>query len=161
NLIFIRNSLKTAINGGLIDPEQLKALSLGNPFQAGVKLGNSNNSSSNPFNTTFVTGNHLSGVDVYLRQSFDFGLNDSVVQDTVTYYEFYPRLRLEHAVSYSTNGYDYHDYNPTSADYLKYYEFIVPTDTILFQDKWKDFSNQFAIYTYPDKKNKNQFLKLH
>lgn len=161
NLIFIRNSLKTAINGGLIDPEQLKELSLGNPFQAGVKLGNSNTSSSNPFNATVVTGNHLSGVDLYLRQSFDFGQKDSVVQDTVTYYEFYPRLRLEHAVSYSTNGYDYHDYNPTSADYLKYYEFIVPTDTILFQDKWKDFSNQFAIYTYPDKKNKNQFLKLH
>ncbi|QEC72864.1 hypothetical protein FSB73_15420 [Arachidicoccus ginsenosidivorans] len=161
NLIFIRNSLKTATNGGLVDPDQLKDLSLGDPFQAGVKLGNSNTSTSNPFNATVVTGNTFTDVSLYLRQSFDFGQKDSVVQDTVTYYQFYPRLRLEHAISYTTHGYNYHDYNPTSDDYLNYYNFIVPTDTILFEDKWKDLTNQFAIYTYPDKKNKNQFLKLH
>ena len=161
NLIFIRNSIKTGINGGLVNPDQLADLALGNPFEAGVKLGNSNTTTSNPFNATVVTGNKFSDISLYLRQSYDFGQKDSVVQDTITNYLFYPRLRLEHAISYTTHGYDFHDYNPTSDDYLRYYDFIVPTDTILFEDKWRDLSNQFAIYTYPDKKNKNQFLKLH
>lgn len=161
NLIFIRNNLKTATNGGLVDPDQLADLALGNPFEAGVKLGNSNTTTSNPFNANVITGNTFSDITLYLRQSYDFGQKDSLVKDTVTYYMFYPRIRFEHAISYSSHGYNYHDDNPTSDDYLKYYNFIVPTDTILFEDKWKDLTNQFAIYSYPDKKNKNQFLKLH
>lgn len=161
NFIFIRNSLKAATNGGLIDPKELDDLSLGSPFSAGVKLGNSNTTTSNPFNSAVITGNKFTDITLYLRQSYDVGQKDSLVQDSTTYYMFYPRLRFEHSIKFTSHGYDFHDNNPTSDDYLNYYDFIVPTDTLIFEDKWKDITNQLAIYTFPDKKNQNQFLKLH
>ncbi|MGF7230074.1 putative porin [Arachidicoccus sp.] len=161
NFIFIRNSLKAATNGGLVNPADLHNLTLGSSFAVNTRLGSSNSRTNDPFNTTVTTGNITKDVTLYFRQSYDFGQKDSLVKDTITYRLFYPRLRLEHSIKYTNYDYSFVDNNPIASDYLNYFDLIVPTDTINFHDNWKELNNEFAIYTYPDKKNTNQFLKLH
>lgn len=161
NLLFIRNSLKAATNGGLADPSSMDSLALSSTLEAVTKLGNANTTSSNPFNASISTGNIFQDVTFYLRQSYDFGQKDSIMKnDTVQFRLFYPRLRIEHTIKYATYSYSYADNEPIASDYLQYYNFIIPSDTVSFKDRWKELTNEFALYTYPVKKNTNQYLKL-
>ncbi|WP_197492226.1 putative porin [Arachidicoccus ginsenosidimutans] len=162
NFIVIRNSMQAAINGGLVDPASLDNLALGNTLEAVTRLGSGNTASSNPFNASVATGDIFKDVTLYLRQSFDLGQKDSIMKnDTVVYRLFYPRLRFEHSIKFTNYNYSYIDKSPVADDYLEYYQFIAPSDTINFHDNWKELTNEFALYTYPVKKNSNQYLKLY
>ena len=160
NFILIRNSLKAATNGGLVNPGQLDSLALGSLQSAFVKLGQNNNGASNPFNASVNTGDIFNDFTLYFRQSYDLGQKDSIVKDSITYRLFYPRMRFEHTIKYSSYNYSYVDDNPDINSYLQYYNFIVPADTVRFHDGWKTLTNEAALYMFPVKKNSNQYLKL-
>ena len=164
-LIYLNNKLKASENGGLRNEDQLKNLSLNNPFEANVRLGDSLNPSpsGNVFKTNVITGTYYRESIIYLRQYFDFGQKDSIiVNDSTTTRLFYPRLRLQHSLSYSSNLYEYHDWAVKASDYINYFKFYggSANDSILFRDKWSNLTNEFSIITFPDKKNVAQFLRL-
>ena len=98
-----------------------------------------------------------------MRHSYDFGQKDSLVTDSVTYKLFYPRIRLQHTFEYSKNSYEFHDYLPDDSDYYKYFNYQLSPgeDTVKFNDTWQNLTNDFAIISYPQKNNLNQFLKLN
>jgi len=79
--------------------------------------------------------------------------------DTVVVPLFYPRLRLEYNFKMSSYRYRFEDAYPDSAYYKTYYQ-LDTTKFFFMQDYWKEFLNDFSIYTFPDKKNPQQFLKL-
>ncbi|MDE1193476.1 MAG: hypothetical protein PW786_15220 [Arachidicoccus sp.] len=161
NFIILRNNLKAATNGGLVNPSGLDSLALGDLSQALVKLGVNNTNASNPFNASVNTGNIFNDFTLYFREAYDLGQKDSIVKDTVTYRLFYPRMRFEHTIKYSSQNYSYVDDNPDVSSYSQYYNFIVPSDTVRFHDSWKIFTNEAALYLFPVKKNSNQYLKLY
>ncbi|MDR0792104.1 MAG: putative porin [Chitinophagaceae bacterium] len=162
NIIYFQNSLKASVNGGLIDPNDLNNVALGDIFSIPTKLANGAVYNNNPFSTGVSTGNIFTDKTLYLRHSYDFGQKDSIVEnDTVRQRMFYPRLRLQHSFQYANYSYEYIDANPVTQNYLDYFNYIAASDTILFKDRWQELTNEFAIYTYPDKKNSAQFLKLY
>ncbi len=162
--IYLSNKLKASENGGLVVDSQLQNLSLNNPIEANIRLGNnlSNYNTGNIFNTAVNIGTYYRESMFYLRQYYDFGQKDSIVHDSTVIRLFYPRLRLQHSISYSSNIYEYHDDALDSTSYINYYHYYGANnlDTILFQDKWRDLNNEFSIITFPDKKNVAQFLRL-
>ncbi len=158
--IYINNKLRSAENGGLQDDNKLDSLSLNDPFEAETRLGSSATSSRNFFNTNITTGNSYNESTFFFRQYYDFGQKDSLVQDTITYKLFYPRIRLQHSIKYSRNSYTFQDKAPNAEDYYQFYRFILSNDTITYNDNWQNLTNDFSIISYPEKNNLNQFLKL-
>jgi hypothetical protein len=49
----------------------------------------------------------------------------------------------------------------TSSFYSDFYNLILPNpiDSVLLTESWREWSNDFSIYQYPDAKNLQQFLK--
>ena len=107
-----------------------------------------------------------------LRQQYDLGRKDSIVTDSTVLPLFYPRLRFEHTLNYGKYSYTYQDVpvstsdqsnKPDSAYYASRYGFQLPSvrDTsVLFRDGWKEISNDFSIYQFPDVNNLQQFIRL-
>lgn len=161
NFIFLRNNLKAATNGGLVNTGALDSVALGDLGTVPVKIGmNNSNTAGNPFIASVNTGNIFKDLTLYFRQSYDLGQKDSIVKDTVTYRLFYPRMRFEHMIKYSDYNYSYVDNAPDANSYLTYYTLIVPANTLQYHDNWKMLTNEAAIYMFPVKKNSNQYLKL-
>lgn len=161
NLIGIRNSNRGAVNGGIINFDELKGKGVNSPYIAATRIGSIGNASPSPFKVSISSGNENKDFTLYYRHSYDFGQKDSLqVNDSTMVRLFYPRLRFEHAAKYAEYEYNFKDVNPNPDSYLQYYGLIVQNDTVLYKDKWKELSNQLAIYTYPDKKNIAQFVKV-
>src|SRR4051812_13610374 len=162
NLIFFTNKLRASENGGLQNPEDLKNLSLNDPFGAYVRLGNKISSEGrNPFSTNVQIGTIYHESTFFLRHYYDFGQKDSIrVNDSTLIKLFYTRLRFQHILKYSSNEYSYNDFALNPTDYTTYFDYTPTGDSILFKDTWRDITNEFSIYTYPDKKNTSQFLKV-
>jgi len=162
--IFINNKIRSSENGGTQTQgalDSLKASSgLGSVFQLPVKLGDASAYQNNFFTAGISTGTIYDESIILFRQYYDFGQKDSVVQDTVTYRLFYPRLRLQHTFKYSSNTYVFQDQNPSDSSYRYFYNYIITNDTIYYKDKWTNVSNDFSIISFPEKKNLNQYLKL-
>jgi hypothetical protein len=84
-----------------------------------------------------------------------------VVNDSTTYYLFYPRLRLQHSFQINTYNYQYIDNSPDSSThfYQKAYGFLsTPLPGFNIQDKWSQIINDFSLFQYPVAKNQSQFL---
>ena len=162
--IYLNNKLKASNNGGLQYDSALQNLSLNNPVEAKVRLGNllSAQPVGSIFNTTINLGTYYRESVLYLRQYYDFGQKDSLVLDSSVVRLFYPRLRLQHSVSYASNINEYHDYSADSTSYITYFKYYGAKngDTLLFQDKWRNLTNEFSIITFPDKKNAAQFFRV-
>jgi hypothetical protein len=160
--IFISNKILASENGGLKPNQNVDSLAFNDPFGASTKLGNGLAPAPRSiFGSTIPAGTQYKELTLLMRHSFDFGQKDSLVTDSVTYKLFYPRIRLQHTIQYSTNNYEYHDYLPVDSDYLTYMHYVVSTDTVRFNDAWQNLSNDFAIISYPQKNNLNQYLKLN
>jgi hypothetical protein len=71
-------------------------------------------------------------------------------------------VRLEHTIALSTYNYRFRDTYAGSEYYKDLYGLTLSKDrdTFFNRDKWKDLTNDFSIYTFPDAKNPQQFLKL-
>ena len=160
--IYIKNRLKSSENGGLQNPDDLKTLSLNDPFGAYTRLGTAlSNQGRNPFSTNVTIGTSYQESVFLLRHFYDFGQKDSIrVNDSTLVRLFYTRLRFQHTLTYSSNEYKYNDLALVPSDYTTYFNYTPPADSILFKDKWNDLTNEFSIYTFPDKKNTAQFLRV-
>jgi hypothetical protein len=170
-MILILNKILSSENGGLKPDQNTDSLAFNDPFGASTKLGNSLVTPRSIFNATVNTGTQYKELAFLMRHSYDFGQKDSLVTDTATYKLFYPRIRFQHTLQYSKNSYEYHDFLPITGtdyqsainDYATYMHYQVSpgTDTISFNDTWQNLTNDFAIISYPQKNNLNQFLKLN
>jgi hypothetical protein len=163
NFIFISNKILSSENGGIKPGQNLDSLSFNDPFGASTKLGDNLVTYRSIFNSTINTGTQYKELLLLMRHSYDFGQKDSLVTDSVTYKLFYPRIRLQHTISYAQDNYEYHDFLPVDSDYYKYMHYNISTaeDTVKFNDTWRNLTNDFAIISYPQKNNLNQFLKLN
>lgn len=161
-LFIISNKNAASENGGLQNEEELDSL-VRDAYELSTRLGISGIASRNPFNTRVNTGNIYKESIFFLRHHYDLGTKDSLVTDSTVIKLFYPRIRFEHDVQYSTREYQFIDYNVDSVNslrYQQYFNYKNTNDTIRYIDKWNKLSNTFSIISYPEKNNLSQFLKL-
>ena len=160
-LILLGNTLKKSENGGitsdsfLLDPNHKKRYSIP------VNLGNAIPFEPNPFLSTVTTGNIYKDFTFFFRQTYDIGKKDSVaINDSTTEYLFYPKLRVQHSLTYSTYNYLYKDDNADTNVYKAWYDTLVKIgpDSFFVRDKWTVISNDFSLLQFPDTKNPGQFL---
>ena len=166
------NNLQTAENGGIrSDHDYLNDnLVYKDRFSIPTNLGTGEGYSTNFFSTKIYTGNRYREFTALMRQQYDLGKKDSLVTDSTVIPLFYPRVRFEHTISYSTYKYQFFDiphstntgfYIPDSAYYNDNYGMVLNSgDSVHFTDRWKSLVNDFSIYQFPDAKNLQQFVKL-
>ena len=172
--ILVSSKLSASDNGGIRNPSDLDSNAYSNQATLPVWLGNGLlRAASNPFSPNISTGTRYTTTTYLLRQQYDLGQKDSIVTDSSVIPLFYPRVRLEHTLSYSSYSYQFADLSrPTyyyldSGYYAAHYGLnYLPSpdslvaDTFLRRDRWHDFTNDFSIYQFPDSKNPQQFIKL-
>src|SRR5262249_53544783 len=150
------NALQSAENGGIVSDTFLnnKNSAFNDRFNVPVNIGGANAYSRDFFNTKLKTGNRYTEFRFLLRQQYDFGKKDSIVNDSSVIKLFYPRIRFEYTFLYGKNRYVFQDLTPDSAFYKDRYNIeVLPSDTVYFNDKWTQLTNDFSIYQFPDIKN--------
>ena len=166
--VLITNNNRSAENGGIVSDT---FLTTSNPaysdrFNIPVWIGGDGNFSNNFFTTAVNTGNIYRQQHFYLQHQYDFGQKDSLLKEEDSTYSryFYPRLRFQHTLHYNNQRYQYIDNNiiaPGSDTVYQYRYGFTPIDVpFALNDKWRDLSNEAAIFLFPEKTNQNQFLKL-
>lgn len=159
--VMLLNKSASSENGGLVNSNLIDSLSLNNPYELETRLGISGVSFRNPFNTSIATGTTYKEQNFVWKQTYDIGQKDSIVKDTVTTYLFYPRLRFQNEIKYQSNQFAFADANPLALNYDQYFNYKLPVgQTMLFQDQWKRFTNEFSLVSFPEKTNPNQFLQV-
>ncbi|QEC69904.1 hypothetical protein FRZ67_22355 [Panacibacter ginsenosidivorans] len=159
--IFINNKMQSSDNGGVQDDKALaNNESFSDPFRIPTRLGTESQFTRNPFSTKITTGTEYKQNILLFRQQYDLGQKDSLVTDSVTYHLFYPRIRFQHSIEFTRENYLFQDLVPIDSLYLKYYNFNLSSDTVSFRDQWSKLTNEFAVVSFPEKNNQNQFLKL-
>ena len=167
--ILTANALSTSENGGIVSPLAFDSTQYTNQNTIPVKLGNQLQlTGGNPFSSKVTTGTKYSQVTLLMRQQYDLGQKDSIVTDSSVIPLFYPRLRMEHTLSYSSYNYKFIDYYSPAQGYLldtNYYADnlglnVNGADSVIRQDSWHVISNDFSLYQFPDSKNPQQFIKL-
>ncbi|MEP6584735.1 MAG: putative porin [Ginsengibacter sp.] len=168
--VLLGNKLSASENGGiqndsfLVDPKRKKR------FNVPVNLGGNVEQTFNVFSTKVSTGNFYNNFTAFFRQSYDFGIKDSIIiNDSTTDYLFYPKFRFQHTINYSSYTYRFRDtlgvlaYAQADAAILKkWYDITInPSGGLNFwvQDKWKTVSNDFSIKQFPETKNPAQFIE--
>lgn len=169
-LILLGNKSEVAENGGIAnDKDYLTDPNYDRRFTIPVKLGNDVEYTPNPFSTgEALLGNHYGEFNVLLRQQYDFGRKDSIVTDSTSIPLFYPRVRFEHTFNYSSQEYQFQDDSTRairdSAYFIQFYRYdsTYPFEKlgVLKEDRWRQVANDFSIYTFPDAKNQQQFVKV-
>lgn len=170
--VFLLNSLEAGENGGIRNDKDY----LNNPVYADDRytiptyLGGTPNYTNNFFSTNISTGNKYKETTLLLRQQYDFGRKDSVVTDSTVIPLFFPRLRFEHEFRYGSYRYNYVDQPSASLDaqnvpdsvyYDSVYQLRVRKDTGLnIVDRWREITNDFSVYQFPDANNLHQFIKV-
>lgn len=171
-MIALRNSLQSAENGGIQSDTFIsnKSQLYFDRFGVPTNISNSTGRSMNVFSNALVTGNKYSSFNFLLRQQYDFGKKDSLVTDSSVIKLFYPRFRFEHTVQYNRYDYLFQDARPDPDYYQTHYnlnisEWQIPmlpqaVDTMRFGQKWEEIVNDVSIYSFPDIRNQQQFLKV-
>jgi len=163
--ILVANAIQASENGGIIDTAQKPILDntvYKDRFNIPTYIGGDEAFSSNFFSTNITTGNKYNDFTALLRQQYDLGKKDSLVTDSTVIPLFFPRLRFEHTISYNKQRYTFLDYVGDSVYYKKNYDTSLrkPIDTFIVRESWQVLTNDLSIYTFPDAKNLQQFLKL-
>jgi hypothetical protein len=161
-VILLGSKLESAENGGIKDLKDLDSNVYKNRFTIPTQIGPSENfaNSLNPFGVEITTGTFYTSATYMLRQQYDLiGKKDSIVTDSTVIPLFYPKVRVEHTLSYQTYHYRFVDYNPDTTYYINNLDFVATPDTIRLSDTWHNLSNDFSLYSFPDAKNPQQFLK--
>ena len=162
--IYLSNKIAVSENGGVQNDSLLKDFRFTNRYLIPGRLSGAENPQRNPFNTRIVTGNVYSENTFLLKQQYDFGQQDSlVVNDSTVIRLFYPRLRLQHTLTYTGQSFEFRDLFE-GADKIKNYDTFfnvkLPGDSqFVFRNAWKDLQNDFSIISFPEKNNQNQFIK--
>ena len=161
-VVVVGNKLQSGENGGIKDDgNYLDSVPYEERSTIPTQLGPNQPGSRDFFRSDIATGTRYTSATYLLRQQYDLGQKDSIVTDSVVIPLFYPRLRLEHTISYSTYHYRFTDETRDSAYYgRKYNIHHDTTDRFFLRDFWKQLINEFSIYQYPDAKNPQQFIKV-
>ena len=157
----INNHIRASENGGIENVDDLSDPNRKDRFSVPVNLGNNAAYRTNPFVTNILTGNTYKDFTCFLRQQYDLGKKDSVaINDSTMEYLFYPKLRLQHTVTYQKMLYAFGDVYADSIIYKKWYniDFDAPTDTFSISETWKSISNDFSLIQFPDTKNTAQYF---
>ena len=160
-LIFVGNTLRASQNGGIVNDSLLADPNSKDRFSIDVNLGNRNGFSSNPFSTKVNTGNIYKDFTILFRNSYDLGKKDSlIINDSTTEHLFYPKLRIQHTLQYSSYNYKFLDNFADSAIYKDWFnvQFAKALDTFSIQEKWSVLSNDLSLYSFPETKNPTQFI---
>ena len=166
----VSNKLQSAENGG-IDPDYLDDPLFNKRYTIPIKLGGDPEFGTDFFSNKMNTGNRYKEFNFLMRQQYDLGKKDSLVTNSTVIPLFYPRLRFEHTLKIGKYNYRYLDFKdetplvnnaPDSIYYDSLYNhYAVPdNDSVQIQDQWRELSNDFSIYQFPDAKNLHQFIKL-
>jgi hypothetical protein len=170
--VIVSNKLQSQESGGIQRTSDLHdPVYSADRYTIPTYLGGDPRFATNFFNTTIYTGNRYNETNFLLRQQYDFGKKDSLVTDSTVIPLFYPRVRFEHTINYGKYRYIFQDLpvssadqrnSPDSAYYASRYNIIFPTTDsfIKFQDQWREITNDFSIYQFPDVKNLQQFIKV-
>lgn len=162
-IVVVGNKLESGENGGIrTDISYLDSTSYENRSTIPTKLGPiAGGSRSGLIASNLPTATHYTTATYLLRQQYDLiGQKDSIVTDSSVIKLFYPRVRLEHTLSYKEYNYRFNDFAPDSS--YAFYKAAYGVDTpalSMLRDEWKVLSNDFSFYTFPDAKNPQQFLK--
>ena len=168
--VLLGNKIKTSENGGITNDSTLQENIYSKRFSVPVTFGGDVQESFNVFSTAVSVGNFYSNFTAFFRQSYDFGIKDSlIINDSTTEYLFYPKFRFQHTLNYSTSTYKFRDTlaDLTSAEadaatLKQWYNINVnsyPDLNFFVQDKWAFVSNDFAIRQFPETKNTGQFIE--
>ena len=167
--VLLGNKLSSSENSGikadsfLQDPNRKKRLAV--PVNLGGDVEN-----PNIFSTKISTGNLYTNFTAFLRQSYDLGKKDSIIiNDSTTEYLFYPKLRFQHTINYTSSNYGFEDTlnnsafaQSDSAFFQQHYDTTLnPKYGLDFsvKDKWKFVSNDFVIRQFPETKNQGQYIE--
>jgi hypothetical protein len=163
-VLVVGNKLQSGENGGIRTdiPYLDSAGGFDERFTIPTQLGPNSSGGRNPFVTNIAVGTFYTNATYLFRQQYDLGQKDSlVINDTTTVPLFYPRLRLEHTISYNTYKYRFRDNEADSLMYDSLYNIPLnkSADTFFLQDYWRVLVNDFSIYQFPDAKNPLQFAR--
>jgi hypothetical protein len=160
-LVLLSNKLQASENGGLSDINRIEDPTI-KLYNLPTKIGGDQSHRSNFFDPKFSTSNRYKEFNFLLRQQYDLGRKDSIITDSSVIPLFYPRLRFEHSLKTGNYNYVFSDLQADSAFYKNFYTYTLsqPIDSISFTDDWRELSNDFSIYQFPDAKNLHQFIKL-
>jgi hypothetical protein len=164
NLYFVvlANTIQSNENGGIkTDKDYINdVLTYRERSTIPVQLGDYVLAGQSFLNSKLNTGNKQSTSTIFIRQQYDLGKKDSIVTDTTVVRLFYPKFRMEYSFQYNSHRYRYFDSNPDTPFYVKNYNFLTtPSGSFNIEEKWKDMINDFSLYSFPDEKNPQQFLK--
>ena len=170
-VVIVNNALQASENGGILaDQDYLHDPIYKDRFTIPTRLGGDNSAGNDFLSTRLGTSNKYTEVTLLLRQQYDLGRKDSLVTDSTVLPLFYPRLRFEHTLSFTSHKYVFQDaqragstsfYRPDSTYYQDVYGYTInPGDTVYLRDRWKELVNDFSIYTFPDANNLQQFFKV-
>ncbi|HEX4957885.1 MAG TPA: putative porin [Lacibacter sp.] len=153
--------LKASENGGIKSNRFLDSLpAFGDRVNIPTNLGGASSLGGVAFfNNTVTTGNNYNVTQWLFRQHYDVGKKDSVVTDSNVVYLFYPRFRLQHTLQYSRYFYEYYDGAVDTAGYRLLYNVTNLPSKFGIRDFWQILDNEMALYSFPDIKNQQQFLK--
>ncbi|MBC7902268.1 MAG: hypothetical protein H7Y27_02560 [Gemmatimonadaceae bacterium] len=163
--ILLNNKIQSSENGGILDDKYVDSLpSYKQRETIPVYLGPVDPEAFNPFSTIVRTGTKYRNIDFLIRQQYDLGKKDSIETDSTVIQLFYPKLRLEHTFQYNTYRFSFDDakvsnYTDTGF-YRKFYNFLTMPSTYYVEDEWKEMVNDLSIYSFPDSKNPQQYVKL-
>lgn len=159
--VWLGNKLQAAENGGIQNEADLQNTEVyKDRITIPVQLGNYIAPGFNIFNSSITTGTKQKNSSIFLRQQYDFGQKDSTVTDSTVVHLFYPRLRAEYTFQYNKYNFTFVDQQPDTF-YVHNYDFFTPPPyNFTVTEKWGQMINDFSIYTFPDSKNPQQFLKL-
>lgn len=160
-VIVVGNKLQSGENGGIKDNgNYLDSFGFENRSNIPTQIGQFRLGGGDFFRSNISTGTKYTNATYLLRQQYDIGQKDSIVTDSLVIPLFYPRLRLEHTIQYSTHHYRFIGEGIDSNYYEQKYNIKDTTGTLLRRDFWKQMVNQFSIYQFPDAKNPQQFIKV-
>jgi hypothetical protein len=169
-LILVGNKLSASENGGIKNDSFLSDPNKKRRVGVPVNLGGDVSSTDNVFSTKLVTGNTYNNFTAFFRQSYDFGIKDSIkINDSTKDYLFYPKFRFQHTINYSTISYKFTDDVNNSAGAVddstffknNYNLTLTPNPGLNFflKDDWNFVSNDFSIRQFPQTKNTSQFIE--
>jgi Putative porin len=159
--IVFNNKIQVSENGGITRKDLIDSvLTYRERTNIPVNLGSNAPSVSTTYGGKIVTGNKYKEFQVLLRQQYDIGKKDSVVTDSNVVYLFYPKLRAEHTIEYRKYQYQFIDEQPPADYYKTNYNFLIaPPANFTIQENWKEMINDFSLYSFPESKNPQQFIK--
>lgn len=174
-MVMVGNKLSSGENGGIKNDSFLLDPNNSRRIVVPVNLVGDSTSGYSVFSSKLLTGNEYSDFTFFLRQSYDFGIKDSVnVNDSTTEYLFYPKFRMQHTFDFTTLSYKYMDMvsnigsaKADSAFYNEKYNIAITPNrsttqnglNFFLRDQWKILKNDFSIKQFPQTKNQAQFIE--